>query len=119
MRYLHLPASAALLLMLLATAGCHSAYVEAVIRNRTGGPISLVEVDYPSASFGTQDLQANADFHYRFKVLGSGDTKVIWTDAMHQEHTLGGPALKEGDEGSLSVTFGPGGPVWAKAVKAR
>ena len=119
MRSLRLPACAALLLMLPAMAGCHSAYVEAVIQNRTSGPISLVEVDYPSASFGTQDLQANADFHYRFKVLGSGDTKVIWTDALHQEHTLGGPALHEGDEGNLSVTFGPGGPVWVKTIKAR
>ena len=119
MRSIRLPGSAALLLMLLATAGCHSAYVEAVIQNRTAGPISLVEVDYPSASFGTEDLKPNADFHYRFKVLGSGDTKVIWTDARHQEHTLGGPALHEGDEGNLSVTFGAGGPVWAKAIKAR
>ena len=33
-------------------AGCHSSYVEATLQNHTAQPISLVELDYPSASFG-------------------------------------------------------------------
>lgn len=99
-----------------ACTGCHSAYVQTTVSNRTAEPIALIEVDYPSASFGTQNLAPGADFHYRFKVLGSGATSVLWTDAGHHDHTAGGPALREGDEGRLSVTFTASGPEWAEAL---
>ncbi len=46
---------------LLLLAGCRSPYVSAKVMNETGGPVSLVEVDYPSASFGTESLAVNAD----------------------------------------------------------
>ncbi len=84
--------------------------------NRTAKPIALVEVDYPSASFGTQDLQPGAEYHYRFKVLGTGALKLVWSDAANQEHTLAGPELREDDEGRLTVTFAAGGPVWATSL---
>ena len=103
-----------LTLVLLCSLGCHSAYVEATVSNRTRQTISLVEVDYPSASFGTQDLAPGADFKYRFKVLGSGATKVLWTDLAHIDHTAPGPELKENDEGKLTVTFDAAGPSWDK-----
>ena len=96
--------------------GCHSAYIDAVVQNRSERPLSLVEIDYPSASFGTQTLVPNGDFHYRFKVLGSGPTKVLWTDGAHQEHSAPGPDLQENDEGKLTVTFNNNGPVWDKAL---
>lgn len=104
------------LVVVLCLVGCHSAFVEATVLNRTDKPLALVEVDYPSASFGTQDLAAGAEYHYRFKVLGNGATKLIWTDAAHQEHTVAGPDLQEGDEGKLTVTFSAAGPVWAKTL---
>ncbi len=69
-------------------------------------------MDYPSASFGTQDLQPGAEYHYRFKVLGNGATKLLWTDARHIEHTANGPDLHEGDEGRLTVAFYGSGAVW-------
>lgn len=97
---------------LLLLAGCHSAYIEATVHNSTGGPVSVVEVDYPSASFGTQSLADGADFHYRFKVLGSGPTKVLWTDAMHHDHTVAGPSLQEGAEGHLLVTLTSSSASW-------
>ena len=97
---------------LLLLAGCHSAYIEATVHNSTGGPVSVVEVDYPSASFGTQSLADGADFHYRFKVLGSGSTKVLWTDAKHQDHTVAGPPLQEGAEGHLLVTLSSSNASW-------
>ncbi len=97
--------------------GCHSAYVEAVVRNGTAAPISLVEVDYPSASFGTQDLAPGAEYKYRFKVLGSGKVKMLWTtDARHAEQHSEGPELKEGDEGSMRVTLTPAGVQWDAKV---
>jgi hypothetical protein len=90
---------------LLVLAGCHSAYIAATISNRSPAPLSLVELDYPSASFGTQSLAPGADYHYRFKVLGNGPTSVLWTDARHQDHKAPGPTLDEGDEGTLTITF--------------
>ena len=84
--------------------------------NATDKPLPLVEVDYPTASFGTQDLAAGHSYNYRFKALGDGGTKVLWTDAEHKDHTIAGPALQEGDEGKVTITFGAGGPVWVSAL---
>jgi len=103
----------AALAALFTLAGCHSAYISATISNRTSGPLSLVEVDYPSASFGTQNLAPGQDFHYRFKVLGSGPTSVLWTDAARHDRKNSGPALHESDEGTLTITFNPNAdPAW-------
>lgn len=93
--------------------GCHSAYIAATISNRTPEPLSLIEVDYPSASFGTQALAPGQDFHYRFKVLGNGATTILWTDAAHHDQKNSGPTLREGDEGTLTVTFNSStSPTW-------
>jgi hypothetical protein len=104
--------SALALAAVLTLGGCHSAYVAATISNRASGALSLIELDYPSASFGTQALAPGQDFHYRFKVLGSGPTTILWTDAAHRDHKNSGPTLQEGDEGTLTITFGPSGPTW-------
>jgi len=97
---------------LIGTTGCASKYVEAVVRNETGATVSLVEVDYPSASFGTETLAAGAEYHYRFKILGSGATKVIWTDSARKEHTVAGPELKEGEQGRVTITLTDGNAGW-------
>jgi len=98
---------------LLLTTGCHSRYIEATVINHTAQTIQLLEVDYPSASFGTQNLAPDAAFRYRFKILGSGPTKLLYTDAAHQDHTSAGPDLKEGDEGRLTIDINPVGPQWS------
>ena len=106
--------SAAALLAVAALAGCHSRYIAATVTNRTNGPISPVEIDYPSASFGAASLAPGATYSYRFKVLGNGPTAVLWTDASHIDHKVPGPDLHEGDEGSLTITIGPDAtPAWA------
>jgi len=102
---------------LVMLAGCHSAFVEADVKNGTGTAVSLVEVDYPSASFGTESLAAGATYHYRFKILGSGATKVLWTDAAHHDHSVGGPVLNEGQEGSLVVTIVGEKAVWETKLR--
>jgi hypothetical protein len=104
--------TAGLGLCLLAVTGCHSAYIEATLSNRSAQPLSLVELDYPSASFGTQNLAPGQDFHYRFKVLGSGDLKLLYTDAGHTDRKASGPSLQEGDEGNLNIIVGNAGPKW-------
>ena len=101
------------LAVVLTLAGCHSAYIAATVSNHTREPLRLIEVDYPSASFGTQTLAPGQDFHYRFKVLGSGATAVLWTDPANHEQKNAGPTLKEGDEGQLIITFDAGSlPTW-------
>jgi hypothetical protein len=92
--------------------GCKSPYVEADVINATGKPVSLLEVDYPSASFGAETLAAGATYHYRFKILGDGGTKVDWTDAAHKEHKGTGPSLTEGQQGSLTITLEPDQARW-------
>lgn len=108
----------ALAATLLLTAGCHSRYIEATVTNHTAAPIQLLEVDYPSASFGTQNLAPDASFHYRFKILGSGPTKLLYTDASHQNHSSNGPDLKEGDEGRLTIDITPANPQWTLTPRA-
>jgi len=95
-----------------AMAGCHSALMSATIANHTAGPVTLVELDYPSASFGVQKLAPGEEYHYRFKVIGNGDASLHWSEGQKRDQKSGGPTLSEGDEGSIKVSLEPGGPVW-------
>jgi len=106
-----------LLLGLGCLAGCKSAFVEADVVNGTGTAVTLVEVDYPSASFGVESLGAGARYHYRFKIQGEGATKVTWTDATRREHTVAGPKLTEGEQGPLTVTITGDSAVWKAELK--
>jgi hypothetical protein len=102
---------------LMGVCGCASKYVQAAVRNQTGEAITLVEVDYPSASFGKESLAVGAEYDYRFKILGSGPTKVLWTDANRVEHTIAGPQLDEGQQGTLIVTLTTNGASWDAQLK--
>ena len=106
----------AVLVAALLLGGCKSAYVEASVHNGTGGVVKLLEVDYPSASFGKEEIAPDADFHYRFKILGSGGTKVSWTDAERREHTVAGPSLTEGQQGSVRIVLGPAAAEWQTSL---
>ncbi len=99
--------------------GCHSAYINATVANRTAAPISLVQVEYPSASFGTQTIAPGAEFHYRFKVLGSGEMKITWTDSAEHEQKATGPTLHEGAEGALGIVVAADGVHWQPPPAAR
>jgi len=90
-------------------AACHSYHIDATIENRTGAPIQLLEVDYPSASFGADSLAAGADFHYRFQVNGSGQLKISYTAANGQTVQIAGPTLVEHQQGQLEIVLEPGG----------
>ena len=93
--------------------------VDATVQNRSGAAVNLLEVDYPSASFGTQNLGEGKDFHYRFKILGSGPLKLTYTDGGRHDHTAEGPTLHEGEEGLLNVTIAPGGVRWQTTFRER
>jgi hypothetical protein len=96
--------------------GCKTPYVTTTVKNDTGAVVTLVEVDYPSASFGRESLAAGATYPYRFKIIGSGATKVSWTDAARKQHTANGPDLHEGQQGLLAITLTPTGAQWSEQL---
>lgn len=89
---------------------CHSYHIDATIENRTGSAISLMEVDYPSASFGADALAANGVFHYSFQTRGSGQVSVQYTVDGHQVQVKG-PTLHEGQQGRMEIVLLPSGKV--------
>jgi len=91
--------------------GCHSAFVETTIDNRGETPVQLVEVDHTSASFGVGSIVAHSQFHYHFKIQGSGPLKIEFTDSDDKLHNSDGPILKQGQEGTLAIVIQPGGGV--------
>jgi hypothetical protein len=95
--------------VLAAASGCHSYHVETTIDNRTGEAIKLLEVDYPSASYGADSLAAGAEFHYRIQVEGKGPLKVLYTTAEGKPVEITGPTLAERQEGRLEIVLLPGG----------
>jgi len=92
---------------LAALAGCHSYHVETTIENRSGGAVTLLEVDYPSASFGADAIASGADFHYRFQIQGSGPLKVQYTQSNGKTASATGPSLHQGQEGRLQIVLLP------------
>ena len=93
----------------MVTVGCHSYHIETTVENRTGGMIQLLEVEYPSASFGANSLAAGAQFHYRIQLRGSGPFKVNYTAGDGHQVRIEGLALAEPQEGRLEVILLPAG----------
>lgn len=93
--------------------GCHSSHIQISVENRTGAPIRLLEVDYPSASFGSDRLDEGATYHYRIQVQGSGPLKVQYTagtdDRRQGQTQIEGPVLAERQEGAVEIVLLPGG----------
>jgi hypothetical protein len=94
---------------LLAATGCHSYHVETKVINHTEGPIRLLEVDYPSASFGVNGLAAGEEYHYRIQLRGSGPLKVQYTGNDGRKSHMEGPMLFERQEGRVEIVLLPGG----------
>jgi hypothetical protein len=94
--------------------GCRSRFVEVTIVNQ-GPTIHVMEFDYPSASFGANQLAAGAKYHYRFKIQGAGPLSLQYEDASGHTRTAEGPKVDLGDQGSLLVNIDPQGAVTWKA----
>ena len=93
------------LAVVVVLAGCHSFHVDVTVENRTGASVRLLEVDYPSASFGANSLAAGGSFHYRIQVQGSGPVKVQYTAGDGRQRQIQGPALAESQEGTLEIVL--------------
>ena len=95
--------------LMVALTACHSSHIDVAVENRTGAPIRLLEVDYPSASFGSDALADGSTFHYRIQVQGKGDLKVLYTAGDGRQNQIKGPALAERQEGTLEIELLPSG----------
>jgi hypothetical protein len=104
-----LAAAALGLFCLNAISGCHSAHIEATVENRTGGTITLLEVDYPSASFGADTLAVDGSFHHRIQTRDNGPISVQYTAAGRHAIQIQGPTLYEGQQGSIEIVLLPNG----------
>ena len=102
-------AGSGLAVALLAVAGCHSAHVDVTVENRTGDLVRLLEVDYPSASFGADSLAAGAVMHYRIQLQNSGPLKIQYTAANNHSVQIQGPAVTQGQEGRFAIVLEPAG----------
>jgi hypothetical protein len=106
--------SSATLFACLFLLACRSAFVQTAIVNHSGNAVQLIEVDYPSASFGTQEIANNTTYHYRFKIQDSGPVKITFTGAGNKTYTATGPNLTQGQQGALVITLDADGKVtWA------
>lgn len=94
-----------LILSFAVLAGCHARMVEVKLVNASAQPLSIIVVDYPSATFGVDKLDPGATYQYAIKPLATGPLKVQFTDAQGRNHTYTGPALHKNDEGQLTVTL--------------
>jgi len=92
-----------LIFTFLVLVGCRSRVVNVQLINTSQKPISIIVVDYPTATFGVDKLEPGATYQYPIKLLGTGPLNIQFTDADGHNHTYAGPALYKNDEGSVTV----------------
>jgi hypothetical protein len=95
--------------VLLSTSGCKSEWVNASIENRSGETVRQLEIDYPSASFGTDSLAPGATMRYRFQIRGSGPMELVYSFGNGKSVRSRGPMLFEHQQGRLTIHLLPQG----------
>ena len=96
-------------LMLVWAVGCHSHHIDVTVENRTGEAIQLLEVDYPSASFGADKLAAGEILRYRIMVRGNGPLKLEYARSGGRQTQITGTSLTERQEGHIQIVLLPDG----------
>lgn len=101
-------------------AGCRSAWVQASVVNEQNAPVNVVEVTYPGGTFGVQSIAAHGTFRYRFHILADDVISIDYSDAAGHSHTDKGPALRQGEAGTLRIDIEPDGKVaWTPQLTAK
>jgi hypothetical protein len=95
--------ASALLIILLALAGCRAHVVKISLTNISAQPIKTIIVDYPNATFGKDILAPGETYFSLVKPLDEGPIKVRFTDAQGATHTYQSISLQQGDDGSVSI----------------
>lgn len=89
--------------------GCKSHHVDVTVENRSGAVLQLVEIDYPSASFGENTMVQDAILHYRVQLRGSGAVTAQYSLGGGKTVHISGPTLTEGQDGQLRIVLEPDG----------
>ncbi len=111
---LRYPLIAVALLAVIVATGCkeyRSFWVNVTVVNHTAAPISEIEVDYPTASFGINQLAAGAAYHYRLKVSGKGKIHAQYPGALDKPIRIDGPVLQDNDQGQIQIALEPGNKI--------
>jgi hypothetical protein len=95
----------------LAATGCRSYWINATVVNRTGETIRELEVDYPTASFGINEVRPGSNLRYRLQIRGSGPVKVEYNRIDGKTIHAEGLILSEHQEGQLQILLMPEGKV--------
>lgn len=108
---------------IVAMAGCRAKLVEVRVVNSGTTVLHNIEVDYPSASFGTSNLAPGATYIYRIQLQDAGRMTVEFFDSKEKSHSGKGPYVAQGQQGMLTLTLdGRGKNEWVAhlhpAVKA-
>jgi hypothetical protein len=74
--------------------------------NNQGPPIRQVEVDYPNASFGRDQIASGASITYPPKLTGTGPVKITYTDVSGKSHSAVGPTVQDGVRENLVISIG-------------
>ncbi|HEY2114132.1 MAG TPA: hypothetical protein VGJ51_03535 [Candidatus Angelobacter sp.] len=95
--------SAAVLVFVIAMAGCRAHVVKISLTNTSTEPIKTIIVDYPTATFGKDTLAPRETYFSLVKPVDKGPIKVRFTDAQGTTHTYQSIALQLGDDGSVDI----------------
>ena len=96
-------------MLVIGNSGCKSYWIDAQVVNQSGQAIHELEVDYPTASFGTNNLADGATMHYRFQTRGNGPIRVEYTSADGKTAHAQGTTLSEREQGQITIRLLAGG----------
>jgi hypothetical protein len=100
--------------------GCRSRGINITITNTGSQPIRNIELDYPGGTFGSAAIQPNDSFHYRVKILGDGQMKLLFQESNGREHHENGPEVRAGDDGEMTVAIDKdGNNTWKANVQGK
>lgn len=95
--------ASALLIILLALAGCRAHVVKISLTNTSAQPLKTIIVDYPNATFGKDALAPGETYFSLIKPLDQGPIRVRFTDAQGASHAYQSISLQQGDDGSVNI----------------
>ena len=99
------------LLLFTFLAGCRAHMVTIKLVNTSAGTLSTIIVDYPTATFGKDQLAPGETFSSPVKLTDTGPLKVQFVDAKGASHTVAGPVVHRNDEGLIEVRLDQNGAV--------
>jgi hypothetical protein len=87
--------------------------------NTSAGTLSTIIVDYPSATFGKDQLAPGETFSSPVKLTDTGPLKVQFTDAKGASHTVVGSVVHRNDEGLIEINLNQGGATITSNITGR